>query len=153
MIICPSCKAEINLPLCSSCGYAVPCENGIWQLSNMPDIVIQGDGDKYIGYDFIGESYSGSRKYTIEEGDRLFAQEVSQETGAGVFLDLACGDGCFTVPCASFGTKIIAGDISNVMLSILQKKQNIITFHLVMLPFAVWTHSKYHSRIIALILL
>lgn len=121
MFICPNCKTEMNLPLCS-CGYAVPCENGIWQLSNMPDIITQGDGDKYIGYEFIGESYSGSRKYTIEERDRLFAQEVSQETGEGVFLDLACGDGCFTVPCASFGTKIIAGDISNAMLSILQKK-------------------------------
>ncbi len=77
------------------------------------DIVINGDGDKYIGYEHIGESYSGNRKYIIEERDRLFANEISAMTENGIFLDLGCGDGCFTVPCASNGTKIIAGDISN----------------------------------------
>jgi len=41
--------------------------------------------------------------------------------GNGILLDLGCGDGVFTVPCASFGTKIIAGDISCKMLSLLRK--------------------------------
>jgi len=91
-------------------------------LSDMPDIVTDGSADKYIGYEYIGEHYSGNRKYLIEERDALFAKEVTKLTQDGTFLDLACGDGCFTVPCASFGTKIIAGDISNTMLSILRKK-------------------------------
>ena len=88
----------------------------------MPDKVTSGNGDKYIGYEHIGESYSGNRKYLIEEKDRLFASEIARITGDGVFLDLACGDGCFTIPCASYGTKIIAGDISNKMLDILQQR-------------------------------
>lgn len=88
----------------------------------MPDMIVDGDGDKYIGYEHIGENYSGRRKYLIEEQDTLFAKEVSQITGGGIFLDLGCGDGCLTVPCAANGTEVIAGDISNNMLSILQKK-------------------------------
>jgi len=122
MFKCPKCKSKMDLPACKLCGYEVPKQNNIWILTDMPDIVIEGDGDKYIGYEHIGEHYSGSRKYIIEERDLLFAKEISRLTGDGIFLDLACGDGCFTVPCASFGKKIIAGDISCTMLSILQKK-------------------------------
>lgn len=121
MFICPKCKREMTLPECS-CGHKVEMLNGIWQLSLMPDIVKSGDGDKYIGYEEIGEAYSGNRKYIIEEIHALFAAEVSALTSDGIFLDLACGDGCFTVPCAANGTHIIAGDISNKMLSILQEK-------------------------------
>lgn len=122
MFKCPKCKSKMNLPICKFCGFEIPNQNNIWRLTDMPDIVTEGDGDKYIGYEYIGESYSGNRKYLIEERDLLFANEISRLTGDGIFLDLACGDGCFTVPCASFGTKIIAGDISSTMLSILQKK-------------------------------
>jgi hypothetical protein len=118
----PKCKSKIELPTCDSCGYEIIKSNNIWQLSDMPDIVTEGSADKYIGYEYIGEHYSGNRKYRIEERDALFAKEVAKLTEDGTFLDLACGDGCFTVPCASCGLKIIAGDISNTMLSILQKK-------------------------------
>lgn len=121
MFLCPKCKNRMTLPTCS-CGYTVRRQNMIWQMTDMPDIVTDGEGDRYIGYEHIGESYSGERKYLIEEPDILFAKEVSQITGDGILLDLACGDGCLTVPCAADGTEIIAGDISNNMLSILQKK-------------------------------
>ena len=96
--------------------------DNIWQLTDSPDIVTDGSGDKYIGYEYIGESYSGNRRYIIEERDRLTAKVIAELTGDGVFLDLACGDGCLTVPCAALGTKIIAGDISNAMLKILREK-------------------------------
>jgi len=121
MFICPSCKSKMALPKCS-CGYNATQINNIWQLTDTPDIVTCGDGDKYIGYEYIGEAYSGNRKYVIEESDALFSKEISAVTGEGIFLDLACGDGCFTVSCAANGTRIIAGDISNKMLSILQDK-------------------------------
>ena len=68
------------------------------------------------------ESYSGNRKYVLEYKDGLFAKEISRLTGDGVFLDLGCGDGCFTVPVAQSGTKVIAADISNTMLKILRDK-------------------------------
>ncbi len=118
MFICPKCQKTMNLPACS-CGYTVPFKDGIWQLTDMPDMVKDGDGDKYIGYENIGETYSGNRKYVIEERDELVSKEISALTGNGVFFDLACGDGCLTVPCAQNGTRIIAGDISNGMLTIL----------------------------------
>lgn len=121
MFICPKCKLKMELPKCQ-CRYTAMQINNIWQLTDMPDMIRNGDGDKYIGYEHIGESYSGNRKYIIEDSDALFANEISKLTGEGVFLDLACGDGCFTVPCAANGIRIIAGDISNNMLKILQDK-------------------------------
>lgn len=122
MFLCPECRLKFTLPICNNCGYEVKQINNIWQLSDMPDMITEGNPDKYIGYEYIGEHYSGNWKYLIEERDALFAKEVAKLTEDGIFLDLACGDGCFTVPCASFGTKISAGDISNSMLSILQRK-------------------------------
>ena len=121
MFICPKCELKMELPKCQ-CGYTAVQINNIWQLTDMPDMITNGDGDKYIGYEHIGESYSGNRKYLIEESDAIFADVISKLTGGGVFLDLACGDGCLSVPCAANGTKIIAGDISNNMLKILQDK-------------------------------
>ena len=113
------------------------CEihNNILQLSDSPDIVIEGEGDKYIGYEHIGGAYSGIQKYAIEERDKLFADYIAEMTDRGVFLDLACGDGCLTVPCAKNGIRIIAGDISNTMMSILQEraKQNCISLENVLL--------------------
>ena len=125
MFICAKCKAIMDLPICSKCGYEYKRLNGVWQLSDMPDMVVEGDEDKYIGYEYIGENYSGSRKYIIEDKDLAVAKEIAKITGEGVFLDLACGDGCFTVPVASLGTKVIAGDISNTMLKVLQLKAEV----------------------------
>ncbi len=102
---------------------AIPKETDrILQLTDAPDLVTDGSGDKYIGYEHIGANYSGNRRYIVEERDRLIAGEIAALTGGGVFLDLGCGDGCLTVPCAADGIKIIAGDISNTMLRILQEK-------------------------------
>jgi ubiquinone/menaquinone biosynthesis C-methylase UbiE len=124
MFICPKCRYDFQLPKCYKCGFTVNAINGILQLSNDPDMVIEGDGDKYIGYEHIGDSYSGNRKYTIEEQDSIFAYEISKLTGEGVFLDIGCGDGCFSVPVAKYGTKVIAADISNSMLELLKEKAN-----------------------------
>ena len=101
MFLCSKCKATISLPVCSKCGNEYKQLSGVWQLSDMPDMVVGGDNDKYIGYEHIGENYSGNRKYVIEDKDLAVAKEIVGLTGDGVFLDLACGDGCFTVPVAS----------------------------------------------------
>lgn len=97
-------------------------KNNILQLTDAPDLVTTGDGDKYIGYEHIGGAYSGNRKYIIRERDSLVAAYISDIVGDGVFLDLACGDGALTVPCAKCGIRIIAGDISNGMMMILQER-------------------------------
>ena len=97
-------------------------ENNILQLTDSPNLVTTGDGDKYIGYEHIGGAYSGNRKYVIGERDGIVASYISDIVGAGVFLDLACGDGALTVPCAKCGIRITAGDISNGMMMILQER-------------------------------
>lgn len=122
MFICPKCKRRFELPKCEFCKNTIKKTDGIWQLTDAPDIVTTGEGDKYIGYEHIGGAYSGNRKYLIDEHNTLLAEHISEMAGDGVFLDLACGDGCITVPCARNGTKIIAGDISNTMMIILQKR-------------------------------
>ena len=122
MFICSSCKSLYQFPKCTKCEYTPERYDGIWQLTDDPDKKTDGEGDKYIGYEHIGESYSGNRKYIIEYPDKLFAKEISRLTGGGIFLDLACGDGCFTVPAAQNGTKVIAADISNKMMQILKRR-------------------------------
>ncbi len=104
------------------CGYQSARLHNVWQLSDAPDLITEGNGDQYIGYEHIGAAYSGGRRYRMEVSDVIFAKEVSRITGDGILLDLACGDGCLAVPCASNGTKIIAADISNTMLMLLQEK-------------------------------
>ncbi len=147
MFICPKCKSLMTIPACGHCGHIIPSPDHIWQFTDAPDMVVDGDGDKYIGYEHIGENYSGRLKNLLGERDIVFANEVSsllpsaepssspsaepfgssaslktEPQKSAVILDLACGDGCFTVPCARNGSKLIAGDISNTMLRLLQEK-------------------------------
>lgn len=95
----------------------------IFQLSDDPNIVVDGDV-KYIGYEDIGEYYSGLSKiltkHELEVGSYL-----AKYIGNGILLDLACGDGIYTVPIAKYQTKIVAGDISNKMLNILEYRAKI----------------------------
>ncbi len=120
MFLCPRCKQFFDLPTCL-CGHTIENRNGIWQLSDAPDIVTDGE-QQYIGYEHIGKAYSGERAYRIESRDKIIADECSHITADGVLLDLGCGDGCLTVPLAAHGTRVIAGDISNAMLRLLQDK-------------------------------
>ena len=120
MFLCPHCKRTFEPPKCL-CGHTIEKQSGIWQLSDAPDIVTDGE-QQYIGYEHIGKAYSGERAYRIDEHDRKIADEVSRITAGGVLLDLGCGDGCLTVPLAAHGTHVIAGDISNAMLHLLQDK-------------------------------
>jgi len=76
---------------------------------------------KYIGYEDIGEAYSGGSIFDRLKPDEKFNQ-IAKIIGNGILLDLACGDGLYTVPLLSYGVKIIAMDISDKMLSLLYKR-------------------------------
>ena len=41
-------------------------ENNILQLTDSPNLVTTGDGDKYIGYEHIGGAYSGTVNMSLE---------------------------------------------------------------------------------------
>jgi len=130
LFICVVCGSSFSLPACS-CGYEVPVTDNIWQFTDAPPIVTQGDGVHYIGYEEIGEHYSGVRKHIIEAWGDTIAAEIARLTERGVFLDLGCGDGAFAVPAAKRGVRVLAADISNNMMRILQQKaeHNGITLH------------------------
>jgi len=76
---------------------------------------------KYIGYEDIGEAYSGGSIFRALKADEKFNQ-IAKIIGNGILLDLACGDGLYTVPLLKHGIKIIAMDISDKMLSLLYKR-------------------------------
>jgi ubiquinone/menaquinone biosynthesis C-methylase UbiE len=78
---------------------------------------------KYIGYEDIGEAYSSGEGFQAENGnDKVKFDEIAKIIGDGLLLDLACGDGAFTVPLLKRGVRIIAMDISDKMLSLLYKR-------------------------------
>jgi ubiquinone/menaquinone biosynthesis C-methylase UbiE len=76
---------------------------------------------KYIGYEDIGEAFSGGSIFQVIKTDEKFNQ-IAKIIGNGILLDLACGDGLYTVPLLRHGIKIIAMDISDKMLSLLFKR-------------------------------
>jgi len=112
------------LPSCP-CGYTVEFANGIYQLTDAPYIVKDDLADvKYIGYEDIGEYYSGQsllEKLDINSSHRQTAEII----GDGVLLDLACGDGFVTVPLAALNISVISMDISDKMLSLLCKRAEV----------------------------
>lgn len=117
---CPKCKK--TLPC--DCGYELEYKNNILQLTDLPDIKIEEDeANKYIGYEHIGEAYSGyDGKVKINDRDLAIAKMIKTENPEALLLDLGCGDGNDTIPLAINQVKVIAGDISNKMMMILQKK-------------------------------
>ncbi|MCL2159680.1 MAG: class I SAM-dependent methyltransferase [Oscillospiraceae bacterium] len=118
---CPKCKKAFSLPSCD-CGYTASCNNKIYQLTSDPYMVKDDSADvKYIGYEDIGEAYSGGAAFAAMTVDEKFSR-IAKIIGDGILLDLACGDGLYTVPLLRCGVKIIAMDISDKMLSLLYKR-------------------------------
>jgi Methylase involved in ubiquinone/menaquinone biosynthesis len=121
---CPVCKEATSLPKCK-CGYEVPYNQGIYQLTNDPYMVKDSNADvKYIGYEDIGEAYSGGKIFNLLCKDNRY-KTISDLIGDGILLDLACGDGLYTVPLIMEGTNVISMDISDKMLSLLYKRADI----------------------------
>ncbi len=63
MFRCATCGGTFELPTCGQCSGTVAYTDGVWQMTDDPDLVTEGEGDKYISYGHIGESYSGKSKY------------------------------------------------------------------------------------------
>jgi len=122
---CPKCGKSFSLPTSEAactCGFVAPCNNNIYQLTNDPYMVKDENANvKYIGYEDIGEAYSGGAIFKAQKMEDKFTQ-IAKIIDDGILLDLACGDGLFTVPLLQLGIKIIAMDISDKMLSLLHKR-------------------------------
>jgi len=118
------CKSSFSLPKCQ-CGYNVPYINKIYRLTDDPYMVKDGSADvKYIGYEDIGQYYSGLSLYEKMKIEEQHIK-ISELIGDGILLDLACGDGAYTIPFVLQGVKTISMDISDKMLSFLYKRAEI----------------------------
>ena len=121
---CPKCGRAMPLPNCS-CGYIAEYKYGIYQMTDAPYIVKDDSADvKYIGYEDIGEYYSGKSLYEKINIDETH-KKVAEIIGDGILLDLACGDGGFTIPLVSQNISVISMDISDKMLNLLYKRAEI----------------------------
>ena len=124
--LCPKCKNEITLPDCDKCHYLAVSVNNIWQMTDMPNININSE-NKYIGYDEIGEDFEPERIYHDDVNKfRVYdscSKKIVDLYGKGVtVLDLGAGLGSASIPLANYGANVIAVDISQNMLEILQKR-------------------------------
>lgn len=118
---CPNCSQPMSLPSCS-CHYSAAYHKGIYQLTDDPYMVKDDSAEvKYIGYEDIGESYSGDSLFKKISIDEKYTK-IRDIIGGGIMLDLACGDGLYTVPLIKLGVKVISMDISDKMLSLLYKR-------------------------------
>jgi len=114
----------MSLPSCG-CGYTAENKNGIYQLTNTPYIIKEDSADvKYIGYEDIGEVYSGKSLFEKINIDEMY-KKTAEIIGGGILLDLACGDGLFTVPLVAQNVSVISMDISDKMLSLIYKRAEI----------------------------
>lgn len=120
LLICPVCKK--NLPC--NCGYKIQVKDNIIQLTDLPNMNIEeNEQDKYIGYERIGKNFSGyDGEYIIDEYFMKASKLIKEEVKDGLLLDLGCGDGLFAIPLIMNGVRVIAGDISNNMMMIMQEK-------------------------------
>ena len=124
IFVCPKCK---NILPCN-CGYKIKIKENIIQLTDLPDMIIEDNvEDKYIGYEHIGEHFSGfDGNVIIDDYFTKVSKIIKEEIKNGILLDLGCGDGLYAVPFIMNGIKVLAGDISNKMMMILQKKLNLL---------------------------
>jgi len=112
----------MKLPLCLICGRKILYTDGIYRLTDDPYIINgESTGIKYIGFEEIGEYYSGASFFNQAVIDEK-CRNIAKITGGGTLLDLACGDGLYTIPLLGRGLSIIAMDISDKMLALLYKR-------------------------------
>ena len=122
---CPKCNHAMSLPSCRSCNYTVAHNKGVYQLTDDPYMMKDDSAKiKYIGYEDIGESYSGDSLFKKTNIDEKY-MKIRDIIGDGLLLDLACGDGIYSVPLIKLGVKVISMDISDKMLSLLYKRAKI----------------------------
>jgi ubiquinone/menaquinone biosynthesis C-methylase UbiE len=123
VFICSECGRKTTLPKCTNCGYIFRQMNGIYQMTDDPDMNLDDDkGDKYIGYEHIGHYLEGRHWIECTPVSMKIGEKISEITQDGVLLDVGCGSGYLAVTAALNGCKVIAGDISNRMLSLLKEK-------------------------------
>ena len=69
--LCPKCKSKITLPLCTTCGYEIPCIHSIYRFCN--DASVKLDGEKISDMSF---TVVPNMEKVLQAGKRKFAKLV-----------------------------------------------------------------------------
>ncbi|MCL2604505.1 MAG: class I SAM-dependent methyltransferase [Defluviitaleaceae bacterium] len=119
IFLCPKCgKAPEGFPP-KQCGcvYEVPVINGVYQFTEDAPFVTESEGLKWLGYENIGENYEPGYFYNKDADVIGNSFNLASFMGSGkTVLDIGAGLGASAVSFALAGLKIIAADISQVML-------------------------------------
>jgi len=123
---CPKCSKTLNgfIPSKCECEYIVPVINGVYQFTDDKPISVDGDGLKWLGYEFVGENYEPGYVYDkdnevgIGNSDELAKYLGNDE----IILDLGAGLGGSSISFALSGLYAIAADISQTMLETAAKR-------------------------------
>lgn len=129
IFLCPRCRAATGLPVCENCGFEIPATDGIYQLTDEPNINMDAaGGERYIGYDEIGEDFDPGAFYCRQWNTRCGVYKSCTRKLVEVFgknitaLDIGAGLGAASLPLAEAGAQVIAADISQNMLRILRSR-------------------------------
>lgn len=123
IFVCPECATPLpsrNTLICLKCQHEVRKEDSIFIFTDDPDLKLDGDEIKYFGYEHIGAAYDAAGNCTTWEIFRKLGVLVSEILDSdGICLDLGAGTGIGAIPISQAGRRVIAGDISRAMLTIL----------------------------------
>lgn len=116
---CPKCGKLLDgfIPSKCECGYTVPVISGVYQFTDDKPISVEGDGLKWLGYEFVGENYRPD--YFYNKGNEYLGTYVNFADFLGIgkiILDVGAGLGECAISLALSGLRAIAADISQVML-------------------------------------
>lgn len=128
-LLCPQCQTATLPPVCRRCGFEIPVIDGIYQLTDNPNINLDAEkGARYIGYDEIGENFDPGSFYCegwLSQDDlyRACSRKLAEVFGPdATVLDLGAGLGAASLPLAEEGVDVTAADISQNMLRILKSR-------------------------------
>ena len=98
-------------------GGPIPVIDGIYQMTDDPNIDEDSENPEWIGYDSIADTYD-RRSAPLDLRVRLAEAVLATDPGErAVVLDVGAGTGLWSVPFAKAGARVIAVDISNRMLA------------------------------------
>jgi ubiquinone/menaquinone biosynthesis C-methylase UbiE len=119
ILTCPRCGAPLCgfIPAGCKCGFSVPVVNGVYRFTDDEPIAAAGKELQWLGYEQVGENFEPGYVYDRNADTIGHSHNLAAFLGDGkVVLDIGTGLGASAVSFALAGLKVIAADISQVML-------------------------------------
>jgi ubiquinone/menaquinone biosynthesis C-methylase UbiE len=123
LFVCPKCYHALWFfyPDQCVCVYVIPKIDSVYQFSDEPPVSLDQPGQRYLGYENVGENYEGCLEQEVDDYG-IFggcSRELVRLLGKGcIVLDLGTGLGPAAITLAVAGANTIAVDVSQRMLAI-----------------------------------